>query len=204
MNINNKWVSDYIENINLAEIEWIKLDVDELTRFYQENYLDMDEWKYITSDISDGYVCSPLGLRYLHFNYNKTEYKFLLGIVNNNIGKKTIVAAMVYLENYYMFVEQIQPLIYISSLEVNSYFWNNGIYKRMCEEIINFINPNQHIILSMESDMGRKYETGRIFKEILMKNGFKRTIWIDTFSIYSNKELYDIVCSKSKVLEKIN
>lgn len=202
MVINDKWVKNYIEGIDLTNIEWIKFDEDGLKKFYQENYLDIDEWKYVINNTRDGYFHAPIGLRYLSISYNNTDYKFLLGVVNNNIGKKTIVAAMIYLENYYMFTEQVQPLIYISSLEVNSYFWNNGIYKRMCEVVIKFINPNQHIILSLESDMGRKYEVGRIFREILMQRGFKRTIWMDTFSLCSNKELYNIVCFKSKVLRK--
>lgn len=202
MGIKDRWISDCIDGVDLLNIEWVRFDENELKNFYRENYLDGDTLRYVANEPNVVYFYSPLGLRYLSFNYNNTNYKFLLGIVKNKVGKKTIVAAMIYLENYYMFEEQKYPLTYIYSLEVNSYFWNNGVYKRLCEAVINFINHDQHIILSTESDMGRKCRVGGIFKEILVRNGFKKTIWMDTFSNYSNPEFYDVVCSKNKVLEK--
>lgn len=201
MEIYNKWIDNYIKNIDLNKIEWICLNGDELDEFYQNNYLDYDEWKYVIDDDRSSYYQSPLGLRYLRFDYNSENYKFLLGVVDNNIGKKTIVAVMIYLDNYYMFEKQKEPFTYVSSIEVNSFFWNRGVFKKLCGEVINFIRREQDIIVSDESEMGRECSVIEKFKISLIENGFEKTIWVDNFSNYS--DLYDLINSNNKKIRKI-
>lgn len=196
----NKWLHDYIDDIDITKIEWIKFTDDELREFYQKNYLDRDIRKYVGNQPNFSYLLNPIGLRYLTFDCND-EDSFLLGLVNNSIGKKTIVAAMVYSEDCYLFANQKIPLTYISTLEVNSYFWNSGIYKKLCEEVINFINSNQHILITEESSMGKRCKVIKILKETLKKNGFTKTLWIDNFSYYDNLEFQEIVCAKQKTLK---
>ena len=94
-----------------------------------------------------------------------------------------------------MFEEQEVPVTYISSMEVNSYFRNRGLYKKMCEVLINFINPNQHIITTKESKLGIKYNTFNILKNTLVSNGFEKSIFEDNNGLI-NSELHDVVCSK--------
>ena len=36
---------------------------------------------------------------------------------------------MTYNENFFIFTEQKVPITYIATVEVNSYFWNRGLYK---------------------------------------------------------------------------
>ena len=84
------------------------------------------------------------------------EDNYLLGLVLNNIGKKTIVSAMVYTNNCFVCEEQEEPLTYIYSVETNRYFFNKGIYTKLCNEVIKYINMEQHIIISDESEMGRE------------------------------------------------
>lgn len=200
MNIYEKWFNNYINNIDIAKIEWVKFNKNELMNFYEENYLDKDVWRYVRSETDSTFIV-PIGLHYLNFIQNKDDYSFLLGIVDNNINKKTIVAAMVYLENYYVYVNQEVPLTYISTVETNSYFRNKGIYKKLCEEAIKFLNPNQHILVSRESDIGSKCRVVKIFSETLIKNGFEKTIWVNDLSNFMNKQFYETINEKKKVLK---
>lgn len=200
--MNEKWFNNYIYNIDLSKIEWIKLNKDELNNFYEENYFDKSEWCYITNEDESTFL-KPLGLHYLCFDNGNKDYSFLLGIVKNNIGKKTIVAAMMYLENYCIFSDQKVPLTYISSVETNLFFRNKGIYSKMCEIIIDYINSNQHIIISKESKMGKEYNVVEKMKKSLIENGFEKTIWIDDYLIYGNSNFWDIIELKQKVLKKV-
>ena len=132
---------------------------------------------------------------------NNKSSNFFLGVVNNNIGKKTIISAIIYLEEYYMFTNQNIPLTYISTIEVNSYFRNKGIYKKSCKALLNFLNYDQHILISKQSEMGKKCKVFEIFKETALNNGFQNQILEDNYSI-NTKEFQDIICSKTKVLKK--
>lgn len=193
----NRWINDYIKNIDLENIEWIKLNCDELDSFLEQNYLDKNEWEYVYDENADNIYPTLLGMTYLNFNntINNKSYSFLLGVVNNNINKKTVVCATIYIDEYFMFEEQTIPVTYISSMEVNSYFRNKGLYKKMCEALINFINPNQHIIATKQSKMGIKYNTFKILSNILISHGFEKRIFEDNYGLI-NSELYDVVCSK--------
>ena len=37
-----KWIKEYIENVDLKNIEWIKLNSTELNEFFKKNYLEKD------------------------------------------------------------------------------------------------------------------------------------------------------------------
>ena len=193
----DKWINDYIKNIDLKKIEWIKLNCDELNYFFEQNYLDKNDWEYVCDEVANNIYPTLLGMSYLNVDNssNVKDYNFLLGVVNNNINKKTIVCATIYLDEYFMFEEQEVPVTYISSMEVNSYFRNRGLYKKMCEVLINFINPNQHIITTKESKLGIKYNTFNILKNTLVSNGFEKSIFEDNNGLI-NSELHDVVCSK--------
>ena len=193
----DKWINDYIKNIDLKKIEWIKLNCDELNYFFEQNYLDKNGWEYVCDEDANNIYPTLLGMSYLNVDNssNVKDYNFLLGVVNNNINKKTVVCATIYLDEYFMFEEQEVPVTYISSMEVNSYFRNRGLYKKMCEVLINFINPNQHIITTKESKLGIKYNTFNILKNTLVSNGFEKSIFEDNNGLI-NSELHDVVCSK--------
>lgn len=177
----------------------MKLNNDELEQFYENNYLDIDEYKYV-SDNKFGFF-TPIGLNYLSFDLLDNKYNYLLGIVDNNIGKKTIVSAMIYLDKYYVFEEQDVPLTYISSVESNYYFRDKGLYKKLCTEIINFINPYQHILISSESDMGRIYGVINKLRNTLISCGFDGLVFVDDGLIYSNFDFYNAVNSKKRKLK---
>lgn len=201
-----KWVNAYIKDLNISNIEWLKLNSKELDEFFRENYLDKELWEYVYD--KDAWILNPppLGMHYINFESprNGESYSFLLGVVNNNISKKTIVCAMIYIEEYFILVGQEVPVTYISSMEVNSYFWRKGLFKRMCNEAINYINPNQHIIVSEESDMGKMCSTFSIFKNTMYANGFENLIWKNDYSgkLLRNEEFRSKVLGKPKIKSK--
>ena len=170
--------------------------------FLENNYLDREVWKYIQNEELNSLYPAPLGMNYLNFDspLNDKKYNFLLGIVNNNISKKTIVCATIYLDEYFIFTNQKTPLTYISSMEVNYYFRNMGIYKKMCDVLIYYINCDQHIITTKQTEMGAKYNVFKILCNTLISNGFQKCIFEDNCRMI-NSELYDVICSKQNVLK---
>ena len=195
-----KWIYDYIKDVDLNNIEWVKLNSNELEEFFKKNYYDAIEREYVCTE-SDTYKRDmPLGLCYLSFKFINNDYSFLLGIVNNRIGKKTIVANIMYLENEFLFSGQTNPCTYISSVEVNEYFQNQGIYKKMCEVFINYVDYDQHVVISRESEKGKKCKVFDTLKKVLIRNGFQKKVLNDK---YLNKsELCDDTCEKERVLQK--
>ena len=199
----DKWVNNYIKNVNLDEIEWIKLNTTELDSFLEDNYLDKEEWEYVHDENANSLYPTLLGMNYLNINslINDKEYSFLLGIVDNNIGKKTIVAATIYLDEHLIFTDQDGPVTYISTMEVNSFLRKRGIFKKMCKMLINFVNPNQHIVTTKQTEMGLVCKTFNTLSNTLIYNGFENYIFEDNYGMI-HSELHDIVCSKQKVLKK--
>ena len=202
MKNNNKWIKEYIDNINLNDIKWIKLNASKLNIFFNDNYLDKEIWQYVYDKDANKLFPTPLGMSYINFNspINDKTSSFLLGIVDNNIKKKTIIAATIYLDEYYLFTDQIQPLTYIITAEVNYYFRNLGIYKKMCKELYNYIKLNQHILTTRESELGKICHTYKILKESLLASGFNQKIFEDN-NCQCNQELYNLLCSKTKILK---
>ena len=199
----NKWYNDYIKNVDLGKMQWIKYNANELDSFLENNYLDREVWEYVHDENASSIFPTLLGMNYLSTNspLNNKKYSFLLGIVDNNIGKKTVVAAAIYLDEYIIFTDQEIPVTYISTLEVNSFFRNKGIYKKMCEVLINFINPDQHIVITKQTEMGAKCHVFDILRNTLISNEFHNCIFEDNLGII-HSELHDIICSKHKVLTK--
>lgn len=125
----------------------------------------------------------------------------MLGVVDNSIDKKTIICSIVYLDRYFIFVKQQEPLTYVSTVEVNSFFRNQGVYKKMCDIFFDFINPNQHILTSRQSEMGKKCKVYEILKKAAIKKSFEKCILEDNYGL-SNLELEQMVCYKQKLLKK--
>ena len=199
----DKWVRDYTMNVDISNIEWIKLNGKELGNFFEENYLDKEEWEYVLDEDANSLFPTPLGLSYLTLNDPQSElpYNFLLGIVDNNIGKKTIVSDIIYLDEYFIFGDQIEPLTYIASVEVNSYFRNRGIARKMYSAFFDVARPNQHVLTSMLSDMGKRYNLLELTKQVALEKGLKKQIFENNHNL-NYTQIYELLCSKRKVLKR--
>ncbi len=210
MNI-EKWVKEYIEDVDLNKIKWVKLNATELKEFFDENYYDEYNFEYV-QDMTTNKLLGMTFLNIQSYNYisfhcleNEQTYNYLLGIVDNSIGKKTIVGAIIYLDNYLMFNDQDKPFTYISTIEVNSYFRNKGIFKKMCEVFFDYINLDQHILTSEQTEIGRKCNVFEILKKTLLSKNFQNIIVEDDHQ-KTVLEIYNIFFSKQnyKALKRIN
>lgn len=192
-----KWLHNYIDNVDISNIKWLKLNPDELRSFLNNNYYDEKEGIYVIDDDLN----VPFGLYYLPFNFLDDKYDYLLGVADNNAGKKTIVAAMVYDEDLYLFEEQCVPVTYISTVEVNSYFRNNGIYKRMCDEFVKIFNSDQYLVISKESEMGKLCGVVKNLDKVLYSNGFSNKCFVDDY-LFDNSQFRSLICNNNNALVK--
>ena len=199
--LEEKYKHEYNDDIDISKIEWIKLSADELKEFYDENYFDKENNRYVTSD-RYYYLINPLGFNYLSLNPNKS-YDYLLGVTENSIGKKTILVALTYMDKYYRYPMQTIPLTYLITIETNEFFRNKGLFNEFCNNLINFINPNQHILATKESDIGEKVHVIDREKITLIEHGYTKEIWINDENIDWNIDFYNTICPESsKKLKK--
>lgn len=188
MNNIKKWEKEYIEGLDISKIKWIKLNSLELEQFLKENYFDERLYNYVGT--FDNVFLNPLGLHYLTLD-STMGATYILGVVENNIGKSTIVAVAKLDEKYYIFTNQDNPITYVAFAETNSYFRNLGIFKKLCDVFYDFINPEQHILASKESEFGEKVHTFNHLKTALLARGFKKEIIHDdhrmqTYEIFAS------------------
>lgn len=197
-----QWKKEYIDGIDITKIEWITLNTDELKKFFDENYLDKENWRYIKDKEASNVYPVPFGMHYLNMSPMSDKYRYLLGVANNGIGKKTIIADVMFDENYIIFHDQEVPVTYISYVEVNSFFRNQGLYKTLCEQLAKVIKFTQPLIYTRESEMGQMCHTARTLREVLLENGFSKSIWEDDSSNIYNPEFYEQICGKPRGLKK--
>ena len=196
----NRWMQEYIDDIDLNNIQWINLDYDGLGKFLYDNYYDLIDKTYVTDKILYSNYITPIGMNYLYYCDTPNDYKYLLGIVKNKKDKYTIVSAVIYLDYVYFFKEQVNPMTFLCSIEVNYFFRRNGLMKKTCNVLGNFIPDDQDVVISKESEMGKKCNSFlTAYNKIILKN--------PSINIYSEEELNDIICKqnindKKKVLKK--
>lgn len=194
-----KWIREYTLFVNLNNIEWIVLNPNELQKFYYDNYLDYDLWNFVTDDIVSH---KPIGMHYLSYSQEGPDKKYLLGICDNKIGKKTIVACTSYVENYKIYTNQSVPLTYLCTAEVNKYFRRKGLTRVMFNEFAKVIKPSQHFLSTPESEAGHRCHIFEILKDCLIKSGFEKSITLYDldFDVY-DEEFRNMICNEEMQLK---
>lgn len=178
---------NYIKGIDISNIDYINLTNIELRKFYIDNYYDSKTGTFAESyDDSLGWS-SPIGMYYLNFS-NMPGMKYILGVVNNNINKKTIVSALIYCDEYKIAAKQKKFITYLSTVETNMYFRNRGLYRDLIIKAFNFIDQDQNILISEISDMGKCCHVYDSFIKIFRDRGFYMDIRNESYII--NNEMY--------------
>ena len=63
------------------------------------------------------------------------------------------------------------------------------------------IRPNQHVLTSMLSDMGKRYNLLEITKQVALEKGFEREIFENNHNL-NYTQIYELLCPKQKVLKR--
>lgn len=173
----NKWYNDFIYELDLSNIRWIKLTAEELIRFYNENYYDEDAGCFALSTNMNNMIVSPFGLELTSYNSDRVslEYTHLLGIVPNRKGTYTIVSK-IKMDERYKYITEVDECIYVEYIEVNSFFKKRGIFKLTIQSLINFIDLNKNIVLTDETEEGKKCRVHELFRKILNINNYSSVI----------------------------
>ena len=164
--------------------------------FFDNNYFDMSNYSFV---FDKGNLDVPIGMHYIEFT-EMPGLKYILGVINNNIDKKTIVAALGYVDDYLLFNDQKEFITYISTVEVNRYFRNMGLCKELIDRAsLLFININQNILISELSEMGRLSHVDKIFVNTLTSYGFDKDFRSDNYNFDVRKYHEFIRKDKHKV-----
>lgn len=193
-NIIEKWKQQY-NNVNLNTLQWVVMNTYDLLEFYDKNYVDEELDETVSEDIVH---YNALGMYYLPMRKESIDMRYLIGMCDNSIGKKTLIACISYLENYKLFADQVVPLTYLCTCEVNKYFRNIGISKIMFDEFAKVIRPNQHFMCTPQSEKGELCHVHKNLYNSLINSGFEKSIILntDTSSILTS-EYHNLLCGES-------
>ena len=189
--MNNNWYKNYIEGANISDIRYLKLSDDELKEFYNKNdYIPREGYFTLADDGTFGWV-APRGMHYLSFD-NMYGMKYIVGVADNSASKETIISALAYIDDYKLFNEQSKFITYFSTVETNVYFRGMGLFKDLIRNPYEFINPNQNILISSESVMGKRCNVYRNIIDIYRNMGFMMDIRSDSDDFDEN-EYYEFL-----------
>ena len=210
--VDNILVPEYINDVNLAQIEWINLTGPQLYKLIVENYIiEIEDKKIFMGNVDETKInecdSSPLGMKYLSMtNLDKDNINnYLIGIVDNKAGKKTIVAALTYeKESKKIYVNQSVPVTKISVVEVNAFYQKMNILKELCEEFINNVNKNQPIVMilvnSNEQAVNDDLTTYEILRQTALDKSFLNPVFLT--DLENDNELRSMLCQD--YIEQIN
>ena len=120
----NRWKKDYIDGINIQQIEYLILNEEALKHFIVDNYFDDESCSFVSRQL-DHY--RPIGLKYLMFNnevkndpYTQNK-RYLLGVCVNNKGTKTIVSVIKFIDGFIFSEDYTTPFTFFASVEVKQF-----------------------------------------------------------------------------------
>ena len=150
----NKYYQDYIKDIDINNMEFKSYSYDELLEFLKQNYYDDEFKKYVYWE-PDGFM-APFGMYYLEFSTSSYDFSYLLGLVNNSKGGKTIAFCMVYDDNFGPRNDIDNRYGYLSTIETNYFFRDKGILNMALEHLKDVFKNNNVLVVSPESLQGSR------------------------------------------------
>lgn len=171
LNILKNNLNNYI--VPLSNIEWLHLSGDELIVFLNNNYINNNEkieWKYREN------MYNVLGMNYLSFNNICKGFKYIIGVIPNNINKKTIVCIACLSNDYELFEGERDSHNKIYYIETNILYQEHGIFHLLVDEILKDINYKKGLIFNDETKIGMHYHCYNYIKERLQENNFNNDI----------------------------
>jgi len=160
----NRYYKEYIEGVDLSCIEFKTFTYDELLVFLKQYYYDHESNKFVSWE-PDG-IMSPFGMYYLDFVAYSSDLSYLLGLVDNSKGGKTIAFCMIY-DNDYGAIDEINNKVgYIDKAETNFFFRNKGVLKKSLNHIREIFKNYDILVLSPESINGKEISISKRVEEL--------------------------------------
>ena len=166
------WLNNYIVPLKKEEIVWLNLTNDEFQRFLKDNYVD-DNNNQVMWCIS--WLPTILGMQYLNF-FNTTGFNYLIGVIPNKLGKKTIVASLCYEKKRIWSLEQEKPVNSIQNIETNSFYQKQGLFNILSTKIIECLDKDLDLVITDEQDDGIEFHTVDRIKKVLNEQGFNNEV----------------------------
>lgn len=148
----NKYYNDYIASVDSDNVEFKLFTYDEMQEFLMKNYVDYDSGRLVCWE-NDGVIC-PYGMQYLEFSIPCRDFSYVVGLVNNSKGGKTIAFCIEYNNNYQCLLDEDKKVVYILFVETNYYFRKRGIFSKALSYIKKVFSDCDLLVISTESDMG--------------------------------------------------
>lgn len=163
----NKYYKDYVYGVDIENIEFKSFNYKELLDFLKENYYD-DEFNKFVYWEPDGFM-SPFGMYYLEFETYSEDLSYLLGLVNNSKGRKTIAFCMVYDNNFGPIDEVETKVGYVFTVETNYFFRNKGVLKKAFDYLRKTFESFDILVLSPESVKGSEITISKRISSLFEK-----------------------------------
>ena len=162
-----KWLNDYMVPLDKEEIVWLNLTSEELLQFLKGNYVDDN--KQVMWHIN--WLPTALGMRYINFLHT-AGFNYLIGVIPNKVGKKTIVASLCYQKDKICSVKQEKPVNYIQAIEVNAFYQRQGLFKVIASKIKDVMDFNKDLVITDEEDDGIAFHIIERITGILREQGY--------------------------------
>lgn len=185
-----KWLSDYIVPLDKNEITWLQLDYKELSEFINNNYLDNGNYVGWYNSM----LYNVLGMKYLAYSNIVPGYSYLIAVIPNNLGKKTIIACLCYEKKRKWSMLQEKPVNSIQMIETNQFYRKQGIFNALVAKVIDCLDLSLDLVVTDEYDDGLSCHTVSRLKNILSKQGYDKEIL--TRSEYDEKRKKNINYTK--------
>ena len=179
--MSDKLYHDYVMDVDYKNIDWLNFSTNEMADFLKANYYDETSHHYITGENK----FTLYGMCFLNFG-KLAGMKYIIGASPNNIGKYTIMAALIYTDKYKMFSDQRNYITYFSTIETNKFFREKGINTELIKNSYKYVSHFQPILISGLTSMGEKHNLLNKTIEIYRDLGF-------LYDIRSDMENFDMI-----------
>lgn len=168
-----KWFEDYIVPLDIENIAWLNLTGEEMQKFLIENYVDENS-NYVC--VSNSIIYNVLGMKYLSFYNVIPQFNYIVGVIPNRVGKKTIVSCLCYEKNRIWDINQENLVNFIQNIETNIFYRYQGLFSTLITKIISCIDLSKDLVISDEEDDGLDIHTIDRITEVLRSQGYDKNI----------------------------
>lgn len=170
-----KRIKTYIIPCNNCDVRWFSLDSEGMEQFLMCNYQDTNGNVLYWLDQGEE---TPFGMTFLTFPPFNEHMKFFIGTMKTTFNKEMIVGCISYLDDFE--VNKGYPSVTsIETVEINYFYQGQGLLQIMFNAFSKIIPKKQDIVITSESQMGKKCHVIDHLKEALLKNNVDVNLYFE-------------------------